>query len=201
MPTELRTHPGAVFPAGLPSDSAASHEGQGKQFWWGGPPDETSVGLSAWSESRGKAEVGSRSMGRHARDLLLALIPPPRAVQARFVTDQEWEGVVLARTGQTFVARLRDLRNQAEDEEVEIYLDEIAEDDIHLVVAGAVFYWSIGHRTRPGGRERVSRIRFRRLPVWTAQELDTAAAEAAELSQRLGWDDPTDQRAVSTSER
>ena len=60
-------------------------------------------------------------------------------------------------------------------------------EDLDLLEPGAVFYWNIGYRDRPSGRERISTIRFRRLPVWTADELKVADQEAARVREKIGW--------------
>jgi hypothetical protein len=52
-----------------------------------------------------------------------------------------------------------------------------------LMASGAVFYWSVGYReTLWGQRERVSAIRFRRLPAWTTSDLDEVRRKAKQLA-------------------
>lgn len=111
---------------------------------------------------------------------------PPRD---RFLALQEWEGVVIETQEEVFVARLTDQRGAEGDDEAEIWLDEVAAEDRDLVVPGAIFYWSIGYLDRPSGRQRVSQIRFRRLPAWSQRELAEAEAEAQRLNVVLEWDD------------
>jgi len=101
---------------------------------------------------------------------------------------QHWEGVVEIVTEDSFLARLHDRRHPGRPEEAEIPLSDVAEGDLELMTPGAVFYWTIGYLVTPGGqRTRTSTIRFRRLPVWTDQELKDAETRAADTKRLLGW--------------
>lgn len=107
--------------------------------------------------------------------------------QERFLVLQKWEGTVVSSGNDSFIARLIDLGRKHMHEEAEIPLEEIPEADRELVQPGSVFYWSIGYiDNRSGQRIRASTIRFRRLPVWTKTELDTARKEAKRLRALLG---------------
>ena len=103
--------------------------------------------------------------------------------RSRFVVLQSWEGYVLEVKQDSFVARLIDQSGQDDDEEAEIFLEEVDPGDRGLVTPGGYFYWSIGYRDGRRGRERVSVIRFRRLPAFTEQ--DRMRGRAGRL---LGWD-------------
>ncbi|MES2694659.1 MAG: hypothetical protein V4773_14385 [Verrucomicrobiota bacterium] len=95
-----------------------------------------------------------------------------------------WEGVVIQENGDEFSARLTDPYGKRADEEAEFPIDEIPSFDRELVQQGAVFYWSIGYWDSISGlRSRISQIRFRRLPVWSASELRKARANAGRLSE------------------
>lgn len=86
-----------------------------------------------------------------------------------------WEGVVLERKGNRFLARLVDTEGSVVDKEAEFSIEELAGFDREMVEPGAVFYWVIGYSdTVFGMRQRVSQIRFRRLPVWDKSELEAA---------------------------
>jgi hypothetical protein len=109
-------------------------------------------------------------------------------LETRFKVLASWEGVVLdseIKDG-AFLARVTD-NATGEASEAELLVDEVAEDDVPLLAKGAVFYWTIGYRIAPGGRERVSRIKFRRLPAWGRRDLERASQRAAELAKRLDW--------------
>ncbi len=115
----------------------------------------------------------------------------PRGVyasQPRFLTLQKWECSVLEVNEDSFTARLIDQTNQGPDEEAEFSLEEVPLADLELVKPGAVFYWNIGYSdSLSGQRTRVSIIRFRRLPVWRADELEAAKREAVRLRDTIGW--------------
>lgn len=96
---------------------------------------------------------------------------------------QQWEGVVTDTTDDSFFAELQDLgRSFVPLEIVEIPIEEVPKDDRPLLVEGAVFYWSIGYETSPGGQlKRMSEIRMRRTPRWTRRTLQLAKRQAEEL--------------------
>jgi len=92
--------------------------------------------------------------------------------------------------GNSFTARLVDQSNPGTaDEEVELSLEEISPDDLALVAPGAIFYWNIGYETTSSGqRKRSSVIRLRRLPAWSAKDIETAQTRASELYKALQWE-------------
>lgn len=102
----------------------------------------------------------------------------------KFQLLQSWEGRVEEIKGEDFIATLLDKTDPTNPEEgVELSLHEVSEEDQNLVRPGAVFYWSIGYEDSPGfPRQRISKIRFRRLPGWTKQEVKTAEEKANEYS-------------------
>ncbi len=111
----------------------------------------------------------------------------PDAPRDAFHALQRWEGVVTMIEDETFVARLTDLTHEGSDEEVELPLSDIPNDDEDLLEEGAVFYWAIGYRDEASGqRQRVSTLRFRRLPVWSTSELRAARERAVEVGAALG---------------
>jgi hypothetical protein len=120
------------------------------------------------------------------------VIPFPSAPHSspQFRPLQKWEGVVLEVKDNNFTARLVDQSSPSTaDEEVELSLEEISPDDLALVAPGAIFYWSIGYETTSSGqRKRSSVIRLRRLPAWSAKDIETAQAKASELYKALQWE-------------
>ncbi len=106
----------------------------------------------------------------------------------RFIPLQKWEGVVLEVEPDIFRARLVDLTCPNPPEEVELPRGEVSDSDVDLLRPGGLFYWTIGYLDdRFGQRQRTSRIRFRRLPPWTADELESARREAELLAECIGW--------------
>lgn len=135
--------------------------------------------------------VGDAEQGqRHLRALEPSVVPVPQLKIGadRFDLRQQWEGTVQTVEGEDIVAVLRDLTEPARpDEEVTIGIDEVSPDDRALVSPGAIFYWSIGYRTsRFGQVERVSAIRFRRLPAWSKRDIRRIEERTRELMDFLG---------------
>jgi len=93
--------------------------------------------------------------------------------QAKSISLQKWEGVVIEVKEDSFIARLCDLSYENSDEEAEIPFSEISYEDMLILKPGAIFYWSINYLTTISGQlKRESIIIFRRSPVWTKQEID-----------------------------
>jgi hypothetical protein len=106
---------------------------------------------------------------------------------ARFVSEQEFEGVVLTIDVKhnTFFARLVDHTSNYPDEEVEIALDEVSSDDRSLIVPGALFSWNIGRTERSGQVQRVSELRFRRIFRFDARTVAAAKVEGQKMLAAL----------------
>lgn len=108
--------------------------------------------------------------------------------QSRFIPLQKWEGTVVEVLDEGFFARLVDLTSAGVDEEAEFPLEEISTADRSLIAPGAVFYWNIGYfDSLSGQRTRASVIRFRRLPVWRAEELERAKQKTQSIRDELDW--------------
>lgn len=145
--------------------------------------------------ARGEAQEWSATGAAQPTALLPQVLPSRPAaeeVQDRFRLLQKWEGTVTACSQQEFTAVLRE-KGQP-DQEATFDLEEVPEGDRELIVAGAVFHWSIGYRDRRGQRSRESIIRFRRLPAWTRRELERADQEADEIIAALHWGEPATAR-------
>ena len=122
------------------------------------------------------------------------LIPATNSVdtserpQEILIALQSWEGVVLGVDDTSFVARLIDVAGEHDDEEVKLSRDELSDFDLELLEPGAILYWTIGYRQQlRGSRERVSRIRLRRVPAWTKRQLGEAQERASDLARDLDW--------------
>ncbi len=103
---------------------------------------------------------------------------------------QEWEGRVTEICGDRFVARLIDLTAgcDSEGEEGDFPIAELSESHRELLRENAVFRWIIGYRYNGGTKERFARVVFRRLPAWSAMELDAAAQSAQKQAKALVWE-------------
>ena len=132
----------------------------------------------------------ARSLGRQTKDDAFVFRPKPRSQPEirRFQREQEYQGTVIAvnRQDRTFTARLTDIKGVDADEEGEFSIDEL-NDDVSLVVPGALFTWTIGLQSRGPRHQRirVSDIRFRRLPPVIREVIVNAEKQAKELSAFL----------------
>jgi hypothetical protein len=115
------------------------------------------------------------------------LLPAPSVHAPLFKLLQQWEGTVTQVKAREFTADLRDLTcPQNPVEEATFATEEVSIPDLPLLECGAAFYWSIGYKTSNGQKERVSQIRFRRLPVWTERELVAGRQRAEALKYLFG---------------
>ena len=109
-------------------------------------------------------------------------------IQERFILLQKWECVVDQMMEDFFIARLVDQTGKSPDEVAEFMFDEVSPADRNLLVPNAIFYWYIGYEESIGGqRKRSSIIRFRRLPTWSAYELEKAQHDADRTRDTLNW--------------
>jgi murein DD-endopeptidase MepM/ murein hydrolase activator NlpD len=100
---------------------------------------------------------------------------------------QRWDGVVLSVGDETFRARLFDQRSGKPRVEADVYLSDVAEQDRSLLKPNATFYWHMGYRDPHGDRERVSKIRFQRLPPKSQADIRRAELRVAERRKLFGW--------------
>lgn len=152
------------------------------------------LGASAATPAAG-SETAATPAASSDRARLAVVVPrrphPRRPPDYRLQLLQQWECVVRSVSTDDLVAVLYDLTDLSRSEEEATFpLEEVSDSDRAFVEPGAVFYWSIGYRTSSTGqKERVSQIRFRRLPTWTAGERRDAEREASEFEELLGDDD------------
>jgi len=133
-------------------------------------------------ESEGRGTAGEAAFSNEEPLLVMPVMPARREI---LVAHQCWEGIVASVQKDVFSAKLFDFNPPHSESMAEIYLAEIDDEDRTLVTPGAVFYWTIGYQDRPSGRQRASIIRFRRLPVWKASDLELACKKADALLARL----------------
>ena len=107
---------------------------------------------------------------------------------------QEWEGYIVNKGENDFVARLRDLTaefsaseyDQLPEEEATIPLSEISDEDLKRLTPGSIFRWLIGYeRAATGTKRRISHIVFRDLPSITAQDKSEGLEWARKIVQSL----------------
>ena len=105
-----------------------------------------------------------------------------------FFAVQEWEGHVIEKGDETFIARLVDITagQTTETEEAELPLSDITHDERISVGPGSVFRWAIGYEIlRNGQRRRTSQIVFRQLPKWTRREIESAMKAGETRAARI----------------
>lgn len=106
---------------------------------------------------------------------LLCLVPKTSYRQKTSTSSQKWKGHVIEKYDSYFTAIITDLSNKNPDEIVELPTETISQDDLHLVVDGALFDWHIGYEKTSGTTQKYSKILFRRMPRWTHSDFDRAS--------------------------
>ena len=136
------------------------------------------LGYMAMTADASVMETQTAAPPRHRR------LPTPEGPREHFDIKGKWQGHVGSVGEETFTAIIEDVLERSPVEEVEIYLEEISQDDRPLVVPGARFYWIIGYRDVIGApRRRTSIITMQRLPGWTDDDLREAQGWAARIQQ------------------
>jgi hypothetical protein len=119
-------------------------------------------------------------------------------IKPRFLLDNRnysratysWVGFVSSIGAKTFRAKVEDLKsNNKVYEDAEFEINDLAEDEINMLKIGSVFYWSIGYEYRNGTKKKESFIRFKRLPKFTDNQIDTALDLSNELFDSLNWEE------------
>lgn len=106
--------------------------------------------------------------------------------------EQEWEGYVqeIDDNKGTFTALLLDitLDEKYPTEEADFKQGFIDKSERHFLRKGAVFRWIIGCENSKSGTKRVSRLSFRRMPLWTKKSLKRAEKEAQQFKDEIIWE-------------
>lgn len=114
---------------------------------------------------------------------LVVVPPPPHPAPHEFRLLQQWSGTVTVLRQTDFEADLVDMTDRDQPLEEAVFdVEEVSPGDRELLTTGAVFRWSIGYRTSlDGQRERVSHLRFVRIPRWRRSALLDVACRAERL--------------------
>ncbi len=108
--------------------------------------------------------------------------------QDKFIALEKWEGAVTEICESSFFADLYNKKSNTV-EEAEFSKEEISDQDFALLKTGAIFYWSIGYLDKVSGqRLKSSIIKFRRLPIWSDQDIEVAQKKADEIIQKLKFE-------------
>jgi hypothetical protein len=141
------------------------------------------IGTDRLSKVDASASVRAERIPAIAALAVPASAPP----DARQRLVQTFLGEVIEVTANEFVAILKDQTDpRRPDERVEVSIDEVDEEDQSLLAPGAVFYWLILDEVRRGTRLTVTDLRFRRLPIWSKNELADVHRRGAERAERFG---------------
>ena len=101
-----------------------------------------------------------------------------------FQLIQLWEGYVISATNDKVYCRLIDKTEVTNpEEEVAIPLEEFEPTERDLAKPGAVFYWSIRYADYGRGREKISAIRFRRLPPISKSIIERSKQQAKSIEE------------------
>jgi hypothetical protein len=98
---------------------------------------------------------------------------------------QKWLGIVIKVSSTTFEARLSDLTNPENPEEIgefDIH-NEVHPDDRYLLKEGSSFYWTIGRSNN--SFTTIENVKFRRLPGWTRKEIDQINKQSRDLHEKI----------------
>lgn len=113
----------------------------------------------------------------------IAIIPDRIPISHTFKSLSKWEGHVIEVQEDSFLARIVDLNDETQDEEVEIEIDDISLDDRVLIQVGAIFNWHIGKENLNGTIKKSSIITFRRMPRWTKNDFKKAEIIRRQLAE------------------
>ncbi|MDZ4796875.1 MAG: hypothetical protein SGI92_01830 [Bryobacteraceae bacterium] len=122
-----------------------------------------------------------------SEDSGLVRLPSIAESKWKVLVLQRWVGRVERIEDDNFVAVLSDATNPTNaPEEVELDSVEVSPSDLPLLVVGAIFYWAIGYCDTPGGqRERVSTLRFARLPRLSQSRINKVFEKADRVAALL----------------
>ncbi|HEX5394348.1 MAG TPA: hypothetical protein VFW68_13780 [Rhodocyclaceae bacterium] len=133
-----------------------------------------------------EATTNSRTESRH--------FAPPRpapAVDQHAGVDaaviQQWEGRVLSADHEKgFMQVLLFAKlGQVADHSAEISLSWVADQDMDLVIPGAVFYLTLYRQLRRGSVKNSEELRFRRRPAWSKWQIQRIEENAKMLRSKM----------------
>lgn len=158
----------------------------------GTPTIETAAPLSSTATQPGSAPSASTIIDERvvARASWRGIVEPPPREAVTFRRLEQLEGLVLEVDSEagTFRARLVDPRGGQPDQEADLDMEQLALSDRALVRRGALFYWTVGYRTRGRRRELALAVEFRRFPKLSRAAGERAAESAASAYiEAAGW--------------
>ena len=114
-------------------------------------------------------------------------IKPPSS----FNPISEWEGYIDSIEGSEFTVKMVNLESKIEipTDLATFSMEDVSEDDRHLVKEGAIIRWVIGYERLISGQVRkISVLHLRRLPVHSDKDYERALIRARELLDGINWE-------------
>lgn len=138
------------------------------------------------SEKAGQADIpASETVEQELPDVKQPVLSIKLPATPHYRPEKAWLGTVTEILDDGFEARLQDLSG-ASDLVSEFSYEEISLEDRELVAVGAEFYWNLGYKDNLNGqRERYALLRFRRLPKFTARQIEASRETARNLLAEL----------------
>lgn len=138
-----------------------------------------------------KGEVDVEPLVKELNETVLSRSILRYQSSAHFETIQKWEGIVEEIFEDHFVARLYDLTADISDtiEEADIQIDDVNLSDRVLIEEGAIFYLTLGKERHKSGRiQKVSRIRFKRVPPMSEEDLNEVLDQSNQYKHNIRWE-------------
>ncbi|PAT01781.1 hypothetical protein CI105_04645 [Candidatus Izimaplasma bacterium ZiA1] len=112
-----------------------------------------------------------------------------RFIDSFYKSIREYHGFIsrIDYENEFIFATMHNLKNESDILKAQIEFDDIEnyESEKHLIQIGAPFIWIFGREVISGREQKVSYIRFRRMPTWTKSRIQDIEAEAEETADAL----------------
>ena len=96
-----------------------------------------------------------------------------------------WEGEVLSVDCGLMYVKLQSKMTDTETHTAEIESHWVDEQDMDLIMPGAIFYLSLGRTNKRGSVENTEKIRFRRRPDWTSTQAARVRDAGREMHKKF----------------
>ena len=112
-----------------------------------------------------------------------------RKLAGRFWLLNKWHGQVVKIGEDFFEAELTDLSKPGITEVAEFAVNDVAENQRALLRPGALFYWFVGYRDTPDGRQKGSQMWFRRSGQMDQSSFSSAREKVKNIWKALERED------------
>jgi len=137
------------------------------------------------TSSKNETEIAVRVESKRKRILRLT-----EAGREYYAMLKKYDGVVLSRDDESFVAQLYESPSDYPMMEAEFAVSDVAESEREFLVEGARLVWTISYRHEGNTRSRDSTLYLRR-STWSAQDLAAAEQRASALTNAINWHRPS----------